>query len=79
MSTSLLTDRLRSLERDSVIISVAGPRGRGRRYYLTPAGKALAEVVLHMGSWGARGRIEPALRGAGTTPDCQRQVITYGL
>jgi DNA-binding HxlR family transcriptional regulator len=54
MSTSLLTDRLRSLERDGVITSVEAQRGRGRRYYLTPAGEDLAEVVLHMGSWGTR-------------------------
>ncbi|MCA1707521.1 MAG: helix-turn-helix transcriptional regulator [Actinobacteria bacterium] len=54
MSTSLLTERLRTLERDGVVTSVAAPRGRGRRYYLTPAGEDLAEVVLHLGTWGAR-------------------------
>lgn len=54
MSTSLLTQRLRSLERDGVISSVAATRGRGRRYFLTPAGQDLADVVLHLGSWGAR-------------------------
>lgn len=56
ISTTLLTSRLRSLERDGVIASVASESGRGRRYYLTPAGEELAEVVLHLGAWGARFR-----------------------
>ena len=54
MSTSLLADRLRSLERDGVISSTAAPQGRGRLYYLTPAGEDLAAVVWHLGVWGAR-------------------------
>lgn len=54
MSTSLLTERLRSLERDGVISSTPAGRGRGRRYSLTPAGQELAEVILHLGRWGAR-------------------------
>lgn len=28
--------------------------GQGLRYYLTPAGQELAELVLQMGTWGAR-------------------------
>jgi DNA-binding HxlR family transcriptional regulator len=54
MSTTLLADRLRALERAQVIDRVAAPSGRGSRYYLTSAGQELAEVVLHMGTWGAR-------------------------
>lgn len=54
MSTTLLTQRLRSLERDGVIERVAAPSGRGSRYYLTPAGQELVDVVLQMGTWGAR-------------------------
>lgn len=54
MSTTLLTKRLRTLERDGVVSSVAAPSERGRRYYLTPQGQELAEVVLHLGTWGAR-------------------------
>jgi hypothetical protein len=37
-----------------VIQRVAAPSGRGSRYYLTPAGQELAEVVLQLGTWGAR-------------------------
>jgi DNA-binding HxlR family transcriptional regulator len=54
MSTTLLSQRLRFLERAQVIERVAAPVGRGSRYYLTSAGQELAEVVLHMGTWGAR-------------------------
>jgi DNA-binding HxlR family transcriptional regulator len=54
MSTTLLAQRLRALERAQVIERVAAPAGRGSRYYLTSAGQELAEVVLHMGTWGAR-------------------------
>jgi DNA-binding HxlR family transcriptional regulator len=54
MSKTLLAQRLRTLERAQVIERVAAPAGRGSRYYLTPAGQELAEVVLHMGTWGAR-------------------------
>lgn len=54
MSTTLLAKRLRTLERDGVISSVMAPSGRGRRYYLTPPGQELAEVVLRLGAWGAR-------------------------
>jgi len=54
MSTTLLAQRLRALERAQVIERVPAPAGRGSRYYLTPAGQELAEVVLDMGTWGAR-------------------------
>ena len=54
MSSTLLSQRLRSLERDGVIESVPAPSGRGSRYYLTPAGQELVEVVMQMGTWGAR-------------------------
>jgi len=54
MSTTLLAHRLRDLERAGVIDRVAAPAGRGSRYYLTPAGQELAEMVLQMGTWGAR-------------------------
>jgi DNA-binding HxlR family transcriptional regulator len=54
MSSTLLTHRLRFLERAEVIERVSAPAGHGPRYYLTPAGQELAEVVLEMGTWGAR-------------------------
>jgi DNA-binding HxlR family transcriptional regulator len=54
MSSTLLAQRLRALERAQVIERVAAPAGPGSRYYLTSAGQELAEVVLQMGTWGAR-------------------------
>lgn len=54
MSSTLLVQRLRVLERAQVVERVAAPGGRGSRYYLTPSGAELADVVLHMGRWGAR-------------------------
>jgi DNA-binding HxlR family transcriptional regulator len=54
MSSTLLAHRLRALERAQVIERVMAPAGRGSRYYLTSAGQELAEVVLQMGTWGAR-------------------------
>jgi len=54
MSSTLLAQRLRALERDGVIDRVPAPNGRGSRYYLTAAGQELAEVVLQLGTWGAR-------------------------
>lgn len=54
MSSTLLSRRLRSLERDGVIESRPAPSGRGSRYHLTPAGQELVEVVMRMGTWGAR-------------------------
>jgi len=54
MSSTLLSHRLRSLERDGVIERHPAPSGRGSRYYLTPAGQELVDVILNMGAWGAR-------------------------
>jgi DNA-binding HxlR family transcriptional regulator len=54
VSSTLLAQRLRALERAGVIERVAAPTGHGSRYYLTSAGQELAEVVLQMGTWGAR-------------------------
>jgi DNA-binding HxlR family transcriptional regulator len=54
MSSTLLAQRLRALERAQVIERVAAPTGHGSRYYLTSAGQELAELVLQMGTWGAR-------------------------
>ena len=54
MSSTLLAHRLRALERAQVIERVTAPAGHGPRYYLTSAGQELADVVLQMGTWGAR-------------------------
>jgi DNA-binding HxlR family transcriptional regulator len=54
ISSTLLAQRLRSLERDRVVERVVDESGRGPRYFLTPAGQELAEVILELGTWGAR-------------------------
>jgi DNA-binding HxlR family transcriptional regulator len=54
MSRTLLTQRLRSLERAGVIETEKNPRGRGSLYHLTPAGMELRDVVFALGTWGAR-------------------------
>src|ERR1041384_670069 len=53
ISRSVLTDRLRSLERGEVIGRGTGPRGRTLDYRLTLAGRDLEPVVQAMGEWGA--------------------------
>jgi len=54
MSRTLLTLRLRSLERAGVVESRPNASKRGRRYELTRSGHELAQVCLEMGAWGAR-------------------------
>ena len=54
ISTTLLTQRLHTLERAGVVTRRANPRGRGGLYYLTPAGQELVDVALQLGTWGAR-------------------------
>lgn len=54
LSKTLLSDRLRSLQRAGVVDAVPNQRGRGSLYYLTEAGRELAEVGRVLGEWGAR-------------------------
>jgi DNA-binding HxlR family transcriptional regulator len=54
MSKTLLTERLRALERWEVVARHQRPRGRGFTYHLTPAGIELVEVCMALGRWGAR-------------------------
>ncbi|GJM39284.1 MAG: transcriptional regulator [Acidimicrobiales bacterium] len=51
MSRSMLTKRLRELERAGVITANAKPNGRGSVYGLTDAGADLVEVVDSLGRW----------------------------
>ena len=53
ISRSVLTDRMRALERAKVIERRTGPKGRTLEYRLTPAGRDLAPVVRAIGEWGA--------------------------
>jgi DNA-binding HxlR family transcriptional regulator len=52
ISRSVLTDRMRALERAEVIERRTGPRGRTLEYRLTPAGRDLQPVVQAIGEWG---------------------------
>ena len=54
ISRTLLSTRLRELERAGVIERSANPGGRGSRYSLTGAGRDLNGVMLAMGTWGER-------------------------
>lgn len=54
MSKTLLTERLRSLERYGVIERQPATRGRGWTYHLTGSGAELVDVCVALGSWGAR-------------------------
>jgi DNA-binding HxlR family transcriptional regulator len=52
ISRSVLTDRLRSLERAEIVERRTGPQGRTLEYRLTPAGRDLDPVVQAIGEWG---------------------------
>ncbi len=60
ISTALLAQRLKRLERSGVLVRVEKPPGRGATYELTEMGKALRPVCDALGQWGARWlEIEP--------------------
>lgn len=52
ISPSLLRNRLRSLEKQGLIIRKCGEKANRYEYFLTPSGKALAPVLTEMGKWG---------------------------
>jgi len=52
ISSSVLSDRLKKLEQDGVIASIAHPEsGRRKLYYLTPMGKDLIDVMIGIVIW----------------------------
>jgi DNA-binding HxlR family transcriptional regulator len=51
ISRSLLTQRLRHLERHGVLEAWPSPTGRGSEYHLTPAGKDLDRVIDVLARW----------------------------
>lgn len=51
ISRSLLTQRLRHLERRGVVELWPSPGGRGNEYHLTPAGRDLEAVLAALGRW----------------------------
>jgi DNA-binding HxlR family transcriptional regulator len=54
LSRSVLVQRLRRLENEGILERV--PQGRASVYRLTDCGQELAQVVLALGTWGARWR-----------------------
>jgi DNA-binding HxlR family transcriptional regulator len=54
LSRTLLTTRLRELERAGVVQLTPNPTGRRFRYQLTEAGQDLAAVMQALGTWGER-------------------------
>ena len=54
LSRTLLSERLKQLERLGIIESAPKSQGRGRHYQLTPAGHDLFTVCVSLGDWGAR-------------------------
>ena len=53
MSPSLLSKRLKELERAGIIVSRASPTGTAE-YHLTEAGEDLRPVIMNLGIWGQR-------------------------
>lgn len=53
LSRTLLSQRLKHLERLGIIESAPKPDGRGRHYELTIAGHELFKVCASLGEWGA--------------------------
>jgi DNA-binding HxlR family transcriptional regulator len=53
ISRSVLTDRMRALERAEVVERRTGPKGRTLEYRLTSGGRDLEPVVQAIGEWGA--------------------------
>lgn len=54
MSRTLLAQRLRQLEDAGIVRSAAKSSGRGREYFLTPAGEELRPLIEVLGEWGQR-------------------------
>jgi DNA-binding HxlR family transcriptional regulator len=54
LSRTLLSHRLKQLERTGVVEAALKPDGRGHRYGLTAAGRELFAVCQSLGEWGAR-------------------------
>ncbi|HEV8329985.1 MAG TPA: helix-turn-helix domain-containing protein [Steroidobacteraceae bacterium] len=54
LSRTLLSQRLKQLERLGVVESAPKPGGRGHHYELTSAGHDLFAVCQSLGEWGAR-------------------------
>lgn len=54
ISTAVLTERLKSMARDGLIIRRKISGKRGYEYYPTPACKELLPIIVDLGGWGMR-------------------------
>jgi len=54
ISPSLLTKRLKDLEKAGIIIRKTQQGRRGYQYFLTPAGRQLSPIIEHLATWGMR-------------------------
>lgn len=54
ISPSLLTKRLKDLEKAGIVIKKAQQGRRGFQYFLTPAGRQLSPIIEHLATWGMR-------------------------
>lgn len=62
VSQSLLTGRLRSLEREGIVERRLAENGRTSEYHLTPTGEEFRPIVELLGAWGYRwaiGHLKP--------------------
>jgi DNA-binding HxlR family transcriptional regulator len=66
MSSSLLSKRLRQLERAGIVERRRRADGKGSEYHLTAAGQALGPVIVQMGLWSERWLRRPIFE---ETPD----------
>jgi DNA-binding HxlR family transcriptional regulator len=66
MSSSLLSKRLRELERAGLVERRPRPDGKGHEYHLTPAGRELGPVFAQIGIWSERWLRRPIFE---ETPD----------
>ena len=54
ISPTLLTKRLKDLEKAGIVIRKAQQGRRGYQYFLTPAGRQLSPIIEHLATWGMR-------------------------
>jgi DNA-binding HxlR family transcriptional regulator len=54
MSRTLLAQRLARLEDAGIVRSAVRTKGRGREYFLTPAGEEFRTLIEGLGEWGQR-------------------------
>jgi DNA-binding HxlR family transcriptional regulator len=66
MSSSLLSKRLRDLERSGIVERRQRRDGKGTEYHLTPAGQELGPLIAQLGIWSERSLRRPIIE---ETPD----------